>query len=310
MTAAPARARRPLARPRRGGSLRGIRIGLPAVVALLVAVPPVGGPTGGSSSAAAATRAPVVVIVMENHEFGQIVGSSLAPFINRTLIPQGRLFTNYTATFHPSLPNYLAMTTGSNEGCLSDGCWTSGGSAHAGDHVGNLFHQLLRAHIRFATYAESMTRSCDRVTAGDYAARHNPEVYFHNMTHGRCAATDLAMGHLDPSRLPAFSFVVPNVCDDMHTACSTNPITQGDTWLSAHVPALLKAGAIVIVTFDEGTTDTGGGGQVATIEAGPGIPTGTRNGTAYNHYGLLAGIERYFGLSRLHNAKTATPLPL
>jgi hypothetical protein len=87
-------------------------------------------------------------------------------------------------------------------------------------------------------------------------------------------------------------------------------VAAGDSWLAANVPALLKAGAVVIVTFDEGSTDTNGGGHVLAVEAGPGVPAGARDGTFYTHYGLLAGIEQYFGLPLLANARTATPLPV
>ena len=106
-------------------------------------------------------KPPVVVILMENHEYGSVAGAASAPYLNRTLIPSGTLFTNYYAVSHPSLPNYLALTVG-----------------------------------------------------------------------GTCG------------------------------------------------------------------------------KAGPGVPAGARDGTFYTHYGLLAGIERYFGLPLLANARTATPLPV
>jgi hypothetical protein len=105
---------------------------------------------------------------------------------------------------------------------------------------------------------------------------------------------------------PAYSVVTPNVCDDTHD-CS---VSTGDSWLAANVPVLLRAGAVVIVTFDEGTTSTNGGGHVMTVEAGPGIPAGGQDGTFYTHYSLLAGIESYFGLPLLANARTATALPV
>jgi hypothetical protein len=66
----------------------------------------------------------------------------------------------------------------------------------------------------------------------------------------------------------------------------------------------------VIVTFDEGTSNTNGGGQVMTVEAGLGVAAGAKNGTVYTHYSLLAGIEKHFGLPLLSNARTATPLPI
>src|SRR2546429_6741905 len=66
----------------------------------------------------------VFVIVMENHSYGQIIGSSSAPYVNG-LLSSGALATNYSAVSHPSLPNYLALTGGSTYGVTSDctTCW-------------------------------------------------------------------------------------------------------------------------------------------------------------------------------------------
>jgi hypothetical protein len=72
---------------------------------------------------------------------------------------------------------------------------------------------------------------------------------------------------------------------------------------------MLAAGAIVIITFDEGSTGTGGGGNVYTALDGPGIP-GTTNTATFSHYGLLAALEGRFGLSLLGQAQSAAKLPL
>jgi phosphatidylinositol-3-phosphatase len=61
----------------------------------------------------------IAVIVMENHEYGDIVGSSSAPYIN-SLARRYALATGANAITHPSLPNYLALTGGSTFGIDSD----------------------------------------------------------------------------------------------------------------------------------------------------------------------------------------------
>ncbi len=121
--------------------------------------------------------------------------------------------------------------------------------------------------------------------------------------------------------LPDLSFVTPGYCNDMHGVkddpsypddCQTNTealITRGDTWLAAHVPAWLDAGAIVIITFDEGTTKAGVGGHIYTVAVGAGIAPSTRS-AVFNHYSLLAGLEDRFGVPRLRNAAQAKPLPI
>ena len=57
---------------------------------------------------------------MENHSYSQIIGNTSAPYMN-AFARRGELFTNMNAISHPSLPNYLALTSGSTLGCTSDG---------------------------------------------------------------------------------------------------------------------------------------------------------------------------------------------
>ena len=112
----------------------------------------------------------VIVIVMENHSLSTI--QRQAPFIT-ALAKRCGIATNYHAITHPSLPNYLAMTSGSIHGIHSD-C-----SPQSCSQPGpNIFSQLSRHGIRWRAYAESMPVACDTSTAGLYAARHVPAVYY------------------------------------------------------------------------------------------------------------------------------------
>src|SRR5438874_3768325 len=78
----------------------------------------------------------LAVIVFENKESSAILGSSAAPYINGTLVPSGTLFSQYYAVAHPSLTNYLVMTSARFNGCVSDGC------PRNADTDDNLFHQM------------------------------------------------------------------------------------------------------------------------------------------------------------------------
>ena len=245
----------------------------------------------------AAEPAPVVLIVLENHRYQQIVGSDKAPYLNGTFIPSGTLFTKYHAITHPSLPNYIAMTAGSQLGCRTDVC--APGSL-GGD---NLFEQLDTAGLGWRAWEESMPTNCAYADDGDYVVRHNPPVFLKNLvTSGSCAVNDIPYPATPPPLQP-FTFITPNVCHDMHSC----PIATGDAWLSNHVPDLLAAGATVIITFDEGTR---GVNHVMTAVAGPDVVAGGEDATSYSHYGLLAGLEAHFGLPALKKASTATPLPI
>ena len=246
---------------------------------------------------ATAIAPPVVLIVMENHAYGQIVGSAQAPYLNRAFIPAGELFTNYWAISHPSLPNYLAMTAGSRLGCATDACPPGSFGAN------NLFTQLDRAGIGWRAWEESMPSNCRASDAGSYVVRHNPPAYFsHLVSSGKCGLWDRPYPPALPPLHP-FTFITPNICNDMHS-CS---ISTGDTWLANHVPGLVAAGAVVIITFDEGTSADN---QVMTAVVGPGVGAGTSDHHRYTHYSLLGGLESRFGIPTLGKATKATPLPI
>jgi len=283
-------------------------------------------------SAQSATPPPVAVIVLENHSYGAndvgilgdtkryIVGNPDAPYINDTLIPQGTLFTNYYATSHPSLPNYLQMVAGATGGCTSDAC------PKDSVPLDNVFHLLGEAGTSFATYAQSMPTNCYLTDAGLYPSDHNPETYLTDLDGGAahpygCSATDQPFPSSWADPLPQFSFIVPDRCHGMEGTAATGPcphatdalITAGDTWLSQIVPTLLGQGAVVVVVFDEATggDKTHGGGHVFALETGGGVPAGATDGTLYSHNSLLAGLENDLQVRPLLGAaSTATPLPI
>jgi acid phosphatase len=254
---------------------------------------------------AVAAANPVVVIVMENQSFSSIVGSAQAPFINDTMIGGGTLETTYRANVSTSLRDYLAMTAG-----IVD----QGSAAHSD----NIFNQLQAAGTSWAEYEESMPSPCyTGSSAGSapgtsdplYTSGHNPAVHFLDITSQKsvCRSHVLPYSAFDPHALPAFSYVVPNQCDDMHSRCKgASQVTHGDDWLSDNVPPMVGAGATVVLTWDEGG---GGGGQhIATVVYGS--PGPARDSHSYNHFNLLAGLEQRFGLDPLNGAEGRTPVPI
>jgi phosphatidylinositol-3-phosphatase len=239
--------------------------------------------------------APVVVIVMENHGYGQIVGNASAPYLNR-FARRGTLFTRMRALGHPSLPNYLALTSGSTLGCSSDACPPRSYRAD------NVFHQLQVAGKRWRAFEESMPGRCVVHDAGRYLVRHDPPAYYRDLFPRGCPRSDRPLPRTLPTRLAALTFVTPDACHDMHD-CS---IAAGDVWLRHHVPAFLDRGAVVVITFDEGS----GTDHVYCAARGPGIGRGVRRTERFTHLSLLAGIERHLGLPLLRGARTARILRL
>src|SRR5262245_40495598 len=148
------------------------------------------------AAATAPAPAPVVVIVMENHGYGQIVGNPSAPFLNR-FARRGTLYTRMRALGHPSLPNYLALTSGSRLGCSSDDCPPRSYRAD------NVFHQLQVAGKRWRAFEESMPGRCVLLDAGRYVVRHNPPAYYRDLFPHACRRRDRPPPRTLPTRLAA-----------------------------------------------------------------------------------------------------------
>jgi hypothetical protein len=252
-----------------------------------------------------AVTAHVAVVVMENKEYDEVIGSRSAPFIN-ALARRYALARGMYAATHPSLPNYLALTGGSTFGIESDctGCNVNASS--------NLPTQLSATRLSWKAYMEDLPHPCfTGASAGEYAKKHDPFIYYNDVRDNPrlCARivplTQLASDERS-SRLPAFIWITPNLCHDMHD-CG---VSTGDHFLSSLVPALLRAlgpSGLLFLTWDEGSSNAGCcrlafGGHVATIVAGPGARRSAQLTTPTDHYSLLQTIEDLLGLRRLRKA--------
>lgn len=246
----------------------------------------------------------VAILVMENQEYGSVVGSAQAPFIT-SLARQYGLATRMYATTHPSLPNYLALTGGSTFGVSSDctGCSVA---------ASNLATQLQRAGISWKAYMEGLPHPCfTGASSGDYAKKHDPFVYFTSVVRNRRLCDHVVplagLAHDEAAgTLPRFLWITPNLCHDMHD-CS---VATGDRFLAGLVPGLLASlgpNGVLFLTWDEGSSDSGccrssQGGHIATIVAGPGAKLGGRLRSATDQYSLLQTVEGLLGLPRLRFA--------
>jgi phospholipase C len=215
--------------------------------------------------------------------------------------------TNYEAIAHPSLPNYLALVSGSPQGITSD-CTDCVVAARS------LADTLAAAGKTWKTYAEDLPYAgFTGGSAGRYAKKHDPFLYFRGVVDSRVRRARVVpftqLGRdLARRRLPDFSLLVPNLCNDMHD-CS---VATGDAWLKAHVVPVLRSpelrGGVVFVVFDEGTSDAGGGGRTDALALGPTVRRASTFAKATNHYGLLRTIEDAWRLPRLGHSRTGTPI--
>jgi phosphatidylinositol-3-phosphatase len=261
-----------------------LRRGVAAVVA--VAASALSVQTGSATVAGIPRIAHVVVIVFENHERNQIVGSAAAPTFTRLAATYVQA-TSYTAVAHPSLPNYLALVSGSTHG-VTDDCTDC---PQSGRTIGS---QLSATGRSWGAYAEGYPRS------SRFAKKHVPFLYFPGG-----ASHVLPLRRFDPAKLPAYALVVPDLCHDMHDC----PVATGDRWLSSFIAPLLRSkDTAVFVVFDEGTSDRGGGGNVPLIVVGTTVRRHVTVATPISHYGLLRTIETVLGLPLLGHARAAAPL--
>ena len=296
-----------------------VRSALIGALACLVALP---GCTGGRGGTQPSTYVPsrfphparVAVMVLENRSYGQVIGSRDAPYLNR-LARRHALATNYFAITHPSLPNYIALTTGATAE-VSTNC------AACATDLPSLVNQLDAASISWKAYFESIPRDADiRVTpAAPYDKHYNPFVYTESVDGRRIDRSrvvdfrrlrrDLRHGHL-----PRFSWIAPNVHHDGHE----HRLRAADAYAARTVPRVLHAlgpDGVLYLTWDEGRRSdrTGldgslGGGHVALIAAGGAARRHTRTGIPANHYALLRTVEANFGLPPLASAgASSTPL--
>jgi phosphatidylinositol-3-phosphatase len=236
-----------------------------------------------------------------------VLGSTHAPFLTR-LARRSGVAANSFGVRHPSLPNYIALVSGSTQGITSD---CTGCTAPAPNIAG----QLERAGRTWGAYLEGLPAPCARPSfSGRYAKKHDPLAYdpaiaaSPDRCRRRVPLTRLA-ADVRADRLPDFALVTPNLCHDTHD-CG---VGTGDRFLARVLPGLLPAlgpHGFLVVTYDEGDSDRGccggsHGGRIATVVAGPDVAAGARMTRAIDHYGVLATIEDAFGLPRLAAARDA-----
>jgi len=266
-----------------------------------------------ASTVPASARSHVAVIVLENKEYGQVIGNRAAPYVN-SLARHNALATRFYGVTHPSLPNYLALTAGSTFGVHTD-CTNC---AFGGP---NLLTQLSAAGMSWKSYVAGVPNSCylDARATG-YVKALNPFVYSRRITGNASGCSNVVplsnlSADLQSGNLPDFSWITPSMCQDTHH-CS---VRTGDRFLSQLVPPLVHGlgphGALFIL-WDEGATNRGlggngnGGGHVPAIVVGPDVRPGTRIKTPMNQYTALRELESAFGVPPLRHARLVSPAPL
>ncbi len=267
---------------------------------------------GGSGSSPVQTPVPVaqpafahvVVVVEENHGYSEVIGNSSMPYVNG-LASQYGLAAQYFANAHPSLPNYLVLTTGSMEtfddnfsGTISDD---------------NVARELVKAGKTWKAYVESIpSPGYLGGDSGPYLRHHNPFTYFSDVQNDTAQAANIVpftqfATDLANNALPQYSFVVPDTTNDAHDGT----LAQADSWLQSNIDPLLKSSAfqntLLLITFDEGDQSDldHGGGHVATLIVSSQSKVGYQSQTEYQHQSLLrltlaaSGVTTFPGMAAI-----------
>jgi hypothetical protein len=275
--------------------------------------PPAAAGTAAASSASRpplASRPHVILLVLENTEYGSVIGNSAAPSINALAADYGLATQSYART-HPSLPNYLELVAGTTFGITDDctDCHVEGTT---------IADQVAAAGYDWRAYMESMPSPCfTGASYGElYARKHDPLIYVDHLrdSPGPCDKIqpfDSFYAALDAATLPRFVQVSPNLCHDGHD-CS---LRDSDAWVGSFAHRVIASpwfarGGVLIITYDEGTSNAAccsnaSGGHIATLVISLSTPPGARMSRPVTHAGVLRTIEELFGLRFLGDAACA-----
>ena len=320
----------------------------------------------------------VWIVVLENKDYEDSFGKDTeAPYLAHELTKAGQLLRNYYGTSHLSLGNYITMVSGQapNADTQADcqnysevfpgAIGTDGQAIGQGcvypSEVKTVVNQLEEAGFTWRGYMEDMgntpgvSPTCRHPEIGksddtqsarptdQYAARHNPFVYFHSIIDSpTCGRNDVPLTQLlsdvkSPATTPNYAFITPDLCNDGHDAeCADGGkggLPAADAFLRRWVPVITSSPGfaqhgMLIITWDEANVSEGessasccdqqsgfntpmpgivgpGGGRTGTVVISPFVRPGSVNDTPYNHYGLLRTVEDLFGLPYLGYAGRA-----
>lgn len=265
----------------------------------------------------------IFIILMENGDWAAMKGSPSAPYLNNTLLPMASHCEQYynPPGLHPSLPNYLWLEAGTNFGIYDD-------NVPAQDHQSSTNHLvtlLNNAGISWRTYQEDIVAGYVPLgNTNNYLARHNPFVYFDDVTGTNNPSYAYGIAHIRPfqelaadltnNTVARYNFITPNAYDDGHNPQPPNndQINQIDNWLAGQIPHILQSSAYsnngaIFITWDEAATQDGPIGMVLLSPLARG--GGYFNNIHYTHSSTLRTFQEILGVMPfLGDAANATDL--
>ncbi len=286
----------------------------------------------GAVAAEASVIQHVFVISMENHDGSQIYGNTTdAPYINNTLIPSYAHATNFNdplALSIPSEPHYVWMEAGTN--AFSDTTFTTDNNPSSSNSTSSTAHLVTQIKnslggATWITYQEgqnSTTGSCPIAGSGFYAPKHDPFIFFKDVSGNPPSKTNsYCIAHSKPyssfaadltaNNIASYVFITPNLCNDMHgaTGCpNSNTIRSGDDWLKAELPRIISwaniHSGVIFLTWDEGSSTS----KMPFLAIGPGVKANYTGTVSYTHSSIIKSVERILGLSFLSTVSSSNDL--
>ena len=268
-------------------------------------------PTAGHTQSGQAPH--VMTIMMENTDYSQFAGSPAMPYLNE-LAHEYADFTQAYGWTYPSLPNYLELLSGSDDGTAGSDCdITDPGCSNFTNT--KLVDQLEAAGISWHGYYQGDASGCDQSDGGgNYPYWHNPFRYFADFS-SQCqylSNFDDLIPELSSQNPPSFNWVVPDL---VNSGGDNGTMSSGDAWLAGELPQIMatnwyRDGGQIVIIYDTGYNDAGGnggasGGQIPLVV----VSAQTRGmgtiSTPVNTAGVLHSIEQAYGLSYLGDAANA-----
>lgn len=262
------------------------------------------------------------VIVLENHNWSDITGNASAPYINSQILPNAAIAENYLdnpKAVHPSEPNYIWMEAGDNLGIEDD----SDPKSNYKNTTKHLTALLETASVPWKSYQQGIDgKSCPVVGENQYATKHNPMVFFSDITQHNNAASADCIAHVRPEpelatdlandAVSGYVFITPDLCHDMHDACASgNQVKNGDDFLSVEIPKIqasnaYKNGGAIFITWDESED---GEHPIGMVVLSPLAKAGYHSTTRFFHSSLLRTMQEVFAVQPyLRDAANATSL--
>jgi hypothetical protein len=168
----------------------------------------------------------------------------------------------------------------------------------------------------------STTGACPIATSGFYHAKHNPFVFYKDVSGNPPSKTNAYCDshHKDYSALAAdltnnavssYVFITPNQCHDMHgqSGCpDSNTIRSGDNWLKANLPGMISYAnahaGVIFITWDEPAGST----KMPFIAVGPQVKVGYTGSVSYNHSSMVKSVEKILQVPILSKVSAANDL--